>query len=380
VSEIYGSSRDHGGTSSDSGGPERLPDTRGQADLDPHYYDGDIQVALARDTTPTRQQAWRDAADDADAPDAQDDGDGDPWSQDPDIENCKSLDQDSGRFPAWAELADEHPAQADDDDADPGDDSWYSDPGTVARIAEMDELPSPGESRAATWGDHPVFYDEADLDDQDELAPDQVQAPTLTPLGTDSAARGEYPYPSPDGASDAEGTADQGARTNEVLWRRVTELEATNAELKAENTQLGKGMAELQSENAGLGKTLTEVKAENTDLRHDVTDLKARMERVEQNKADEPAASIKGSELTRTRRAEEKGEQPADRRVWTSNEAIGFATMAGGGIVTSVADYWRYLPATYAGITASVLGVGAAAVALIRKHKEVRNAAHRPEH
>lgn len=34
--------------------------------------------------------------------------------------------------------------------------------GTEARIAEQDELPTPAESRAATWGDNPGYYDEAE--------------------------------------------------------------------------------------------------------------------------------------------------------------------------------------------------------------------------
>jgi hypothetical protein len=59
VSETYGSSRDHGDTTtSDGGGPERFPGTSDQPDLDPHYCDGDIcahsglvwRVLLARQT------------------------------------------------------------------------------------------------------------------------------------------------------------------------------------------------------------------------------------------------------------------------------------------------------------------------------------------
>ena len=56
------------------------------------------------------------------------------------------------------------------------------------------------------------------------------------------------------------------------------------------------------------------------------------------------------------------------------------AATTGGGVLTTVADYWSYIPAAYAGITASVLGVGAAAVALVRRHREAKDAAHRPGH
>jgi hypothetical protein len=40
----------------------RYPNALSTADADPGYYDSDIQAALAADTTPTRQQASRDAA------------------------------------------------------------------------------------------------------------------------------------------------------------------------------------------------------------------------------------------------------------------------------------------------------------------------------
>jgi hypothetical protein len=40
----------------------RYPSAVSAADTDPSYYDGDIKAALAADTTPTRQQAARDAA------------------------------------------------------------------------------------------------------------------------------------------------------------------------------------------------------------------------------------------------------------------------------------------------------------------------------
>jgi hypothetical protein len=61
VSETYGSSRDHGDTTtSDGGGPERFPGTSDQPDLDPHYYEGDIwgpvRAGLARaSSSPARR-------------------------------------------------------------------------------------------------------------------------------------------------------------------------------------------------------------------------------------------------------------------------------------------------------------------------------------
>jgi hypothetical protein len=57
-----------------------------------------------------------------------------------------------------------------------------------------------------------------------------------------------------------------------------------------------------------------------------------------------------------------------------SDEAFLLAAAAGGGIVTTLADYVRYLPADAAGITASVLAVGAATITWARKHREAKNA------
>jgi chromosome segregation ATPase len=167
--------------------------------------------------------------------------------------------------------------------------------------------------------------------------------------------------------------ADQAVETEGAWRQRVTELEAANAELKAENDQLDRGLAELESENADLGKQIAKLTSRN-----DVLD--SRLERLEQIVQDKPAAVDTDRELGSADRAEKKAKQQAGRNEWMSNEAIGLAAATGGGVLTTVADYWRYLPATYAGITASVLGVGAAAIALVRKHREARNAAHRPGH
>lgn len=60
-----------------------------------------------------------------------------------------------------------------------------SEAATEARIADQDQLPAPAESRPATWGDNPDYYDETDpgseydgdisafIADQDELPPPQ---------------------------------------------------------------------------------------------------------------------------------------------------------------------------------------------------------------
>lgn len=76
-----------------------------------------------------------------------------------------------------------------------------------ARIADQDELPTPAESRQATWGDNPDYYDEADLDtaydndadaflaEQDELAtPQESRAQTWG----DSPEYDDEPDPAPE--------------------------------------------------------------------------------------------------------------------------------------------------------------------------------------
>jgi regulator of replication initiation timing len=163
--------------------------------------------------------------------------------------------------------------------------------------------------------------------------------------------------------------ADQAAETDDTWRQRITDLETANAQLENQNTELGKYMAELRSEN-------TELRADNADLRRGVSALETRMERLEKEQSDSPSAAINGKMLDSAERADKKSGQVRGRDVWMSNEAFGFAAMTGGSIATTVADCWSYLPATYAGITASVLGVGASALALVRKRREVRDGAH----
>jgi hypothetical protein len=200
-----------------------------------------------------------------------------------------------------------------------------------------------------------------------------VQDPTpgLTEAGSEAHGEGDEPYRSREddlagcdpgelARPDADAsTADRPTETEDVLRRRMTELETVNAELRTENTQLIRGMGELESENAELGKTVTGLEAHNSQL-------ESRLERLEHKVEDiVPSDTINDrmGPAEGSREKHERGRPP-------SSEALLFGAAAVGGILTTAADYVRYLPATYAGIGASVLAAGAAAVAWARTRKE----------
>jgi hypothetical protein len=282
-------------------------------------------------------------------------------------------------------------AEAWDQDPDIDDDYYQDDTAIEGRLDEAD-LPTRADSHAATWEDHLDSGYAADLEpegeDDDthaaESARDRDGDGTLIPQATDQATRGEHPYPDSQRAPSSDPDAgpdetNQNAEADDSLRQRVADLEAANAELRNENTQLGKDVIEVESENAELGKTVTELRTENADLRRGFSAHEARLERLEQDRPDRPAASIGAMERDDQTIAESEDKQQPERREWRSNEAIAMAAATGGGIITTVADYWSYLPATYAGITASVFGIGVAAIALVRKHREAKDA-HRPEH
>lgn len=117
----------------------------------------------------------------------------------------------------------------------------------------------------------------------------------------------------------------------------------------------------------------------NADLGKNIAALESRLEFLERSALDKPTALDASREVSDQEVAEKEAPQQRSRPEWSSNEAMALGAAAGGGILTTVADYWSLLPATYA-ITASVLGVGTAAVALFRRHREVKDGAHRPEH
>jgi hypothetical protein len=335
VSEIYGSSRDHG----DTGGDHY--DHVGNDHSDPwENYDPEAELerlGITRAGERERAMAAWERQRDGDADDQADhaqEQDQDAWGYD-----------DSGKYQETsAEVQ--------------------------ARIASQDQLPTPEkESRQATWGDHPVYHDETNLDDADgdALAQRAGGDDPLTGLDQTAASAG-LPRQAD---SDAETGEDH--QPVDVASEAEAALRQQVAELKTENAQLGKDMAELKAENA-------DIRSKNAELERGYSALETRIERLEKSSPDKPAASISGMELGTPEISQSETKQPSARQEWTSNEAFALAASTGGGILTTVSDYWSYLPATYAGITASILGVGAAAVALIRKHREAKDATHRPGH
>jgi hypothetical protein len=399
VSEIYGSSRDDSGdhrdpassspdryTPADQDGGDGLSEDTGPADYDPDIY----AILYENDHLPeprTRQDAARDAHD-LHSHDYDEDED---YSEDPDTANYAFL-AENGRFPTWQEAASQDGAGYETNDASP-DDRYlgHTGPDTAAILAEEDKLPTREESRAATRGDHPAHHDETDLVSADTENPETVSTAepecegdplTGTDPGQADVARGDYPYPEhavPDQLGDQPGHADSTHETRgdqqstDQDSETSAELRQRIADLESETVQLRSGMAEVKAENA-------EIRSESAELRRDFSELRALVEWPEHGGSDKTLAVDTSRELSHAENADEKKQQSVRRRVWTSNEAFGIAAMAGGTILTGVADYWRYLPGTYAGIAANVLGLGAAAVALIRKNKEVRDAAHRSGH
>lgn len=367
MSEIYGSggydspSRDNDAAYERSTGSGAWENYNPEAELERHGI--------------TRAGEWARANADWGSQQSQD-GDGQA-----DNDGTESDDRDSSHEPT---------AEAWDQDLEIDDDYYQDDAAIETRLDEAD-LPTRADSHAATWEDHLDSGYAAGLEQVGEDAHaaepalDRYGDGTLIPHATDQATRGERPYPdsqrAPSNDQDAgPNETDRNAETDDGLRQRVADLEAANAELRNENTQLAKDVVEVESENAELGKTVTELKTENADLRRGFSAHEARLERLEKIVPDKPATVNADRELAPAEQAEKKAKQQRGRPEWTSNETIGLAAATGGGILTTVADYWSYLPATYAGITASVLGVGAAAIALVRKHREARDAAHRPEH
>jgi uncharacterized protein YlxW (UPF0749 family) len=126
-------------------------------------------------------------------------------------------------------------------------------------------------------------------------------------------------------------------------------------------------------------RRLAELESENSELGKGMEALEARLERLERNSPDKPPAPVSNKEQSGAETAGEETRRQAARREWRSNEAIGLAAAVGGGVLVTVADFTSALPATYAGIGASALGVGAATVGWYRRHREAKDA-HRPGH
>jgi hypothetical protein len=275
-----------------------------------------------------------------------------------------------------------------DDDTDP-DAENYAD--VYAIIHENDHLPEPrtrqqaarDAARDLSSDDGGTCADDTDPDaandvvmNEKEVARESAEdlAPGLTGVGgeTSEPYRGwennlpaaEEPRAMTGGPELARqdagtGTADRSTETADSLRQRVTELETANAELRAENGQLVRGMGELESQNAELGKIVTGLETHN----HQVESRLERLEHKVQDAVPSDKINDRMGPAEGSRDKHEHGRTP-------SSEALLFSAAAVGGILTTAADYLRYLPPSYAGIGASVLAAGAAAVAWARKRRE----------
>jgi hypothetical protein len=247
-------------------------------------------------------------------------------------------------------------------------------------LAEEDKLPT----RDATGGDHPVYYDETDLIAADpentDAATDAEREGGDHPLAEadpdrQAAARGDYPYHEPTVQDRARDQADQ--QHSDSAGETDADLRQQIADLKAEHDE---SIAQLKAENKDLRSENTEIRSEIAELRRALSALDARKEPVGQESQEAPAGLIHDKEQSQAEKAEKKAKQHPDRALWMSNEGMQAAAAVGTSVTTTVPLYWQYLPPTYTAITASVLGIGASAVALIRKNREIKDAAHRPEY
>jgi hypothetical protein len=133
-----------GGTDSQA----RYPNGVSAADQDPGYYDGDVQAALAADSTPTRQQAARDTGTDHQDGErtAGTSQDSEASSRDPDIEAILHENdhlpeprtrQEAAREKADGQTAEVSPAESPDNSVS------GQDPDMQAILHENDHLPEP---------------------------------------------------------------------------------------------------------------------------------------------------------------------------------------------------------------------------------------------
>ena len=438
MSEIYGGyDRGDSGGSYGNDDRARLLDTRSPADLDPHYYDGDITQALANDTGPNRfaddddpdlenyargltpGTAWRNQGQ-PDSPDSRasyDQGDRPDTSQtsdprdlwggtDPDAANYADLyNPPASQNDRMADEGDLGPANGRDRDEEPDrgmDRAEYADymrtrdSGTYA--ADDHDTSLDAENYANGYTPETSSRNEGSQDSPNGFGylSDTTGQDRPAAQADDMSCNGEHPYPVPELDHTGELTSqadtnlarpDRSAETGDGLRQRVADLEAGNARLGNRNMELGEGMAALESENAQLGRDMADVRAENAELKADnaelrrsVSALEARMQHLERGGDDPSLTAMRSNgQDTASAAAEDKTHQQ-ERPEWASNEALGLAAAVGGGILTTTADYWSYLPATYAGIAASAMGIGAATIGWYRKRKEVKDAAHRSQH
>jgi hypothetical protein len=194
----------------------RYPNAISTADTDPGYYDGDVQAALAADTTPTRQQAFRDAvAQDDQASDRTADARRDPpdSGRDPDIdailhENDDLPDprtrQQAARDAAAHDQADNGASAASHETPASG-----RDPDIEAILHENDRLPDPRTRQQAARD----AATETSPADNDRAVRDQQARPGHDPLtGTASETTAKWADQPADGSS-PHGEADREAQT-----------------------------------------------------------------------------------------------------------------------------------------------------------------------
>jgi len=283
---------------------------------------------------------------------------------------------------------------------------------------ELDETRGAGEA-PDPWGDiHPDAANYPDLDGQGTASPEERE-------GSDH----REPEPDRDDGRDT-GQPDQAEPTKKETRRdlspeqqRISALEAENADVrqkladleakqKADNTAQSTRMDHLEQllarsgqrpDGAGArehtyGGTISmdqhevqdhdpdaaqqaHAQNEGASIDHVRTPEQERTGVLEAENADasqvEPSAGITGQEYDA---AEQSASRATREQRWhlPSDEGLALGAATAGGVITTVSDYIPYMHADVAGITASAVAVGAAAVTYLRKKREASNA-RRPE-
>jgi hypothetical protein len=191
---------------------------------------------------------------------------------------------------------------------------------------------------------------------QDE-DPGEAPGGTLTEHADDDA--------DPPRTEDASGPDADHAETPEADAGRISALEAENADLKQQ-------LADLR---AGNDVRMGRFEQQLADLERQSGSPQSGLERQEHTSQAEQSTDLFDREHDSAQRDDSKADaEKVQRRRLPSDEALTLGAAAAGGVITTVSDYAPFLHADVAGVTASVVAVGAAGLTWMRARREAKHA------
>jgi hypothetical protein len=237
------------------------------------------------------------------------------------------------------------------------------------RIASQDELPTPEESRAATWGDNPQYYDETDLAteyDGDASTYHSWEDDLPTPEESRAATWGDNPqyYDETDLATEYDGDLDA-LTASEPGTSGDTEAVSAETRNPEESPDPTADTSDVNQDPAA-----DRIPAANERI----AELEARLERLEH--ASQPMSD--GPLLSNERDVDKIPGQTTERQHrWRMSDArLGLGSAIVGSGLSEAADFIVGGPEHYAfGVVGSVISIGVAAIAASResrKDKHVR--------